>query len=73
KQRTEFVEEDKMNENLTNQEQAKAKQKHTYIRMKTIITNKKLRDKDFGKKKMKGKEDNNKNNIEKNTGKKFAL
>ncbi|GJS42231.1 hypothetical protein Tco_0567274 [Tanacetum coccineum] len=30
--------------------------------MKTIITNKKLRNRDFGKKKMKGKEDNNKNN-----------
>nr|GEX48793.1 hypothetical protein [Tanacetum cinerariifolium] len=72
KQRTESVEEDKMNENLTNQKQAKAK-KHTYTRMKTIITNKKLRNRDFGKKKMKGKEENNKNNIEKNIGKKFAL
>ncbi|GJR02086.1 hypothetical protein Tco_0525070 [Tanacetum coccineum] len=37
--------------------------------MKAIITNKKLRNRDFGKKKMKGKEENNKNNVEKNTGK----
>ncbi|GJX30829.1 hypothetical protein Tco_0240684 [Tanacetum coccineum] len=73
KQRTESVEEDKMNQNLKNQEHAKGKaQAHVYTD-ENHYYEQEAEEQRLWKEEDERKEDNNKNNIKKNTGKKFVL